>query len=97
MTEKVIGVIEREGFPGFFIATPHSVGLEHTDHPIPIGLELPGSQGDLVCEENMVINVDLPYHELGFGGMHLEDMIRVSKDGCEPLTTMKTDLIVIPE
>jgi Xaa-Pro aminopeptidase len=97
MTEKVLSVIEREGFPGFFIATPHSVGLEHTDHPIPIGLELPGSHGDLVFMENMVINVDLPYHELGFGGMHLEDMIRVTKDGCEPLTTMETDLIVIPE
>ena len=96
MTQKVLAAIEREGFPGFFIATPHSVGLEHTDHPLPIGLELPGSRGDLVFEENMVINVDLPYHELGFGGMHLEDMIRVTKDGCEPLTTMQTDLIVIP-
>ena len=97
MTAKVIAAIEGEGFPGFLIATPHSVGLEHTDHPIPFGLELPGSRGDLVFEENMVINVDLPYHELGFGGMHLEDMIRVTRDGCEPLTSMQTALIVIPE
>jgi Xaa-Pro dipeptidase len=96
MTAKVIAAIEREGFPGFLIATPHSVGLEHTDHPIPIGLELPGSMGDLVFEENMVINVDLPYHELGFGGMHLEDMVRVTADGCEPFTSMATELIVIP-
>jgi Xaa-Pro dipeptidase len=97
MTEKVLAAIEREGFPGFLVATPHSVGLEHTDHPIPFGLEMPGSRGDLVFEENMIINVDLPYHELGFGGMHLEDVIRVTKDGCEPLTSMKTDLVVIPE
>jgi Xaa-Pro aminopeptidase len=97
MTERVIGAIERAGFEGFLIATPHSVGLEHTDHPIAFGLELPGSRGDLVFEENMVLNVDLPYHELGFGGMHLEDMVRVTRDGCEPLTSMETDLIVIPE
>lgn len=97
MTERVIAAIERAGFGGFLIATPHSVGLEHTDHPIPFGLELPGSRGDLVFEENMVLNVDLPYHELGFGGMHLEDMVRVTHDGCEPLTSMETDLIVIPE
>ena len=51
---------------------------------------------NLAAEENMVINVDLPYHELGFGGMHLEDMVRVTKDGCEPFTSMQTELIVIP-
>ena len=51
--------------------------------------------GDLVFEENMVINVDLPYHELGWGAMHLEDMIRVTADGCEPLTSMDTSLRVI--
>ncbi|MBM3505336.1 MAG: aminopeptidase P family protein [Alphaproteobacteria bacterium] len=95
MTEKVLRVIEREGFKGFIIATPHSVGLEHTDHPLPIGLELPGSKGDFVFRENMVINVDLPYHEYGFGGMHLEDMVLVTRDGCEPLTSMKTDLVVL--
>jgi Xaa-Pro aminopeptidase len=95
MHDKVIKAIEREGFPGFMIATPHSIGLEHTDHPLPIGLDLPGSKGDFVFRENMVINVDLPYHEYGFGGMHLEDMVVVTKDGCEPLTSMRTDLVVI--
>ena len=95
MTEKVLAVIEREGFPGFVIATPHSVGLEHTDHPLPIGTQLPGSMGDLVFEENMVINVDLPYHELGWGAMHLEDMIRVTADGCEALTSMDTSLRIV--
>jgi Xaa-Pro aminopeptidase len=95
MTEKVLATIEREGFPGFVIATPHSVGLEHTDHPLPIGPQLPGSMGDLVFEENMVINVDLPFHELGWGAMHLEDMILVTADGCEALTTMDTALRII--
>lgn len=96
MGKKVLRAIKKEGFPGFIIATPHSVGLEHTDHPLPIGPEMPGSRGDLTFEENMVINVDLPYHELGWGGMHLEDMVRITKGGCEPLTSMDTKLRVIP-
>lgn len=96
MSRKVLRAIEKEGFPGFIIATPHSVGLEHTDHPIPIGPEMPGSKGEHTFQENMVINVDLPYHELGWGGMHLEDMVRITRDGCEPLTTMDTKLRVIP-
>ena len=94
MTQKVLAAMDKAGFPGFIIATPHSIGLEHTDHPLPIGTQLPGSQGDLVFEENMVINVDLPFHEYGWGSMHLEDMIRITKNGCEPLTTMKTGLVV---
>ena len=96
MAKKVLRAIKKEGFPGFVIATPHSVGLEHTDHPIAIGPEMPGSKGEITFQENMVINVDLPYHELGWGGMHLEDMVRITKGGCEPLTSMDTKLRVIP-
>jgi Xaa-Pro aminopeptidase len=95
MTKKVLRAMAKEGFPGFLIATPHSIGLEHTDHPIPIGTEMPGSKGDLVFQENMVINVDLPYHEYGWGAMHLEDMVRITKDGCEPLTSMETKMRVV--
>jgi Xaa-Pro aminopeptidase len=50
--------------------------------------------GDPVVEENMVINVDLPYIEIGWGSVHLEDTLLVTADGCEPLTSMKMDLIV---
>ena len=55
-----------------------------------------GRRSSLCFEENMVSNVDLPYHELGWGGMHLEDMVRITKGGCEPLTSMDTKLRVIP-
>ena len=82
-----------EGFPGFVIAGPHSVGLEHTDHPVSVGNELPGHH-ELVFEENMVFTLDMPYHEFGWGTTHVEDMLLVTTNGCEPITSMATHLIV---
>ena len=82
-----------EGFPGFVIASPHSVGLEHTDHPVSMGTQLPGHY-ELVFEESMVFTLDMPYHEFGWGTTHVEDMLIVRRDGCEPITSMKNGLIV---
>ena len=96
VTERIIDGMAKAGFPGFIIATPHSVGLEHTDHPLPIGPELPGAHGDFLFLENIVFTIDMPYHEIGWGGMHLEDMLRVTKDGCEPITSLDTRLRVQP-
>lgn len=87
--------VQAEGFPGFVIAAPHSVGLEHTDHPTSIGPEMPGHH-KLVFEENMVFTLDMPYHEFGWGTTHVEDMIIVRADGCEAITSMDTALRVKP-
>lgn len=96
MTTKVIEEMRKMGFPGFFICTPHSVGLEHTDHPLPIGPMLPGSQGEFVFEENMVFTIDMPYYEVGWGNMHLEDTVRVSADGCDPFNSCDVGLRIVP-
>ena len=95
MTRAVLDAVHKAGFEGFLFVTPHSVGLEHTDHPIPIGPELPGSKGDFLFHENMTVNIDMPYHELGWGSMHLEDTVRITKDGFEPLTSLRTELRVL--
>jgi len=96
VTEAVIEGLKKEGFPGFVIVTPHSVGLEHTDHPLPIGPEVPGSLGPFVFLENMVFTLDMPYFEVGWGNMHLEDLIRVTKTGIEAFNTVDVSLRVIP-
>ena len=85
--------VRSEGFPGFVFGAPHSVGLEHTDHPASLGPEMPGMH-PLIFEENMVFTLDMPYHEFGWGTMHVEDMIIVRKDGCEPITSLDTALRV---
>lgn len=77
----------------------HPVGLEHTDHPWPTGAEK--SPGDIfsemVYEENMVFTMDVPYHEIGYGTSHVEDMMVVKKNGgCEGLSSMDTKLIIRP-
>lgn len=90
---RTVNAIQRAGFPEFCLAVPHSLGLEHTDDPAIMtrdGLDY----GDPVLEENMVINVDMPYIEIGWGSLHLEDTLLVTADGCRPLTSMQMDLLV---
>lgn len=77
----------------------HPVGLEHTDHPWPTGAEQSPDElfTNFVYEENMVFTMDVPYHEVGYGTSHVEDMMVVKKTkGCEGLSSMDTRLIVRP-
>src|SRR5215217_6608626 len=77
----------------------HPVGLEHTDQPWPTGAELSPDEiyTNLVYEENMVFTMDVPYHEVGYGTSHVEDMMLVKKTkGCEGLSSMDTSLIIRP-
>jgi len=50
---------------------------------------------DLTFEENMTLTVDLPTIEMGWGAIHFEDLIVVTKSGAEPLATLSDPLIVI--
>lgn len=95
IVDLTLKAVRDEGFPGFVIAGPHSVGLEHTDHPVSVGEQMPGHH-PLRFEENMVFTLDMPYHEFGWGTTHVEDMLIVRKDGCEPITSMDTSLRVKP-
>jgi len=64
----------------------HSIGLEVWEPPLLIG------DDDTLLEENMVINVEPPYSELGFGGLQVEDTLLITKSGNELLTTIDTSL-----
>ncbi len=96
VTSAVIDAVRAAGFPGFFFATPHSIGLEHGDHMLPIGPTLPGGNGPFVFEENMVFSLDMPYYEVGWGNLHMEDQLLVTATGIEPLTSCNTSLRIIP-
>jgi Xaa-Pro aminopeptidase len=73
---------------------PHSVGLQHTDEPYVPGLPY-AVKDDLVLEENMTITVDFPSLSLGLGNGHLEDLVRITKDGAEVLTTRDGPLVMV--
>lgn len=95
-TSAVIEAVRGAGFEGFFFTTPHSIGLEHSDHKLPIGPTLPGGNGEFVFEENMIFSLDMPYYEIGWGNLHVEDQILVTADGVEPLTNCDVSLRVRP-
>lgn len=68
----------------------HGVGIELYDPP----LLAPGS--NTVLETGMVIDIETPYYELGFGGVQVEDTIVVKEDGFERLTASPRGLILLP-
>ncbi len=83
------------GLPSDVIAraTPHSVGLTHTDEAMRDNLPF-AVKDDITLQEGMVITVDLPCYELGWGSTHLEDTTLITKDGAEVLATADAPIIV---
>jgi Xaa-Pro aminopeptidase len=87
----IADAVHEAGFREYGAPTPHSVGLEHFDHP-----QQRGFYQEFVIPENAVLNVDMPFFEYGWGAIHLEDTIVVRGDGVEYLTSNQTGLIEIP-
>lgn len=83
---RVGAAVRAAGLPAFRDPVVHGLGLEHTDDPKPECVQ-PQTKPDQVLLENMVINVDLPHTEIGWGSVHMEDTVRVTADGCERLGT----------
>ena len=67
----------------------HGVGLFLHEQPF-LGLNC-----EITLEENMVITIEPGIYIPGWGGVRIEDDVRVTKDGCEILTHALRDLIVI--
>lgn len=85
----------KSGMPEHAVfVTPHSVGLQHDDNPFRLataGID----RFDHVLEEDMVLTVDLPYLEVGYGCGHNEDLFRVTSTGYESLNTEEDPFIVL--
>ncbi len=67
----------------------HAVGLEVYDLPTL------NASDDTILEEGMVFEVELPYYELGLGGIQPEDTVLVTKEGGKILTSLPRDLKVL--
>jgi Xaa-Pro dipeptidase len=67
----------------------HGIGLDLYDAPI-----LNDSTATLL-EAGMVLEVETPYYEVGFGGLQVEDTILVTGDGYKRLTTTSSELVSV--
>jgi Xaa-Pro aminopeptidase len=82
--------ITQQGFGYYF---GHSLG-----HGIGLQVhELPAVKhgGDIVLEPGMVITIEPGIYLPGKGGVRIEDMVCVTKDGCEILTHFTKNLTVL--
>jgi len=76
-------VVSRLGEPFAYAFNPHSVGLQHWDHPQHA---VDGTPIDLELEAGMVLSVDCPLLNTGVNGStHMEDLVLVTADGCETI------------
>ena len=65
----------------------HAIGLDVYETP----LLAPGQ--DTVLQAEMVLNVEAPYYEVGFGALHIEDPIVVRSDGGHLLSARSRELV----
>ena len=72
--------LEAAGLKPLSLSFGHGVGVECNEQPW-IEKE---SERELV--EGMVVNIDVPYLELGWGGVQIEDTVLVTADGFDLLT-----------
>ncbi len=83
-------VIESSEFKGLFI---HSLG-----HGIGLSVHDGGRMApdlDLTLKENMVLTVEPGVYVRGEGGVRIEDDVRITKSGCEVLTSAPKELLVV--
>jgi len=84
------------GFAEFRDPVVHSLGLEHTDDPKPPGVQ-PQTKPDQTLQAGMVVNVDMPHTEIGWGSVHMEDTVVITDNGCERLASADFDLRVVEQ
>jgi Xaa-Pro aminopeptidase len=82
--------IQNSGYGDFFEhGTGHGVGLQV--HELP---RISRKRKEII-KENMVFTIEPGIYLPEIGGVRIEDMVRVTYDGCEVLTTLPKDLYII--
>ncbi len=83
-------VIESAGYGEFFThSLGHGVGLDIHEEPAL------RSGGEMKLKKNMVITIEPGIYVPNLGGVRIEDMVLVTKGGCEVLTKSSKELIVV--
>jgi Xaa-Pro dipeptidase len=90
--DVAVRTVREEGIPRYERTNVgHGIGLFGDGYDPP----LLASSDDTELEAGMVLCVETPYYELGFGGLQVEDMVVVTDSGYEPLTGLPRELQVV--
>jgi Xaa-Pro aminopeptidase len=85
--------VRKLGHHFVYAFNPHSVGLQHWDHP---RTALDGTPVDLELEAGMVLSIDCPLLNSGVNGTtHIEDLTLITERGSEPLHRSTDDAIQV--
>ncbi|HEU5068214.1 MAG TPA: Xaa-Pro peptidase family protein [Sphingomicrobium sp.] len=88
--ESAVDTVRREGISHYRRShIGHGIGLDGYDAP-----DIAPSNG-ATFEEGMVICVETPYYEMGFGGLQVEDTLVVTRDGVDSFMLSSAELRVI--
>jgi len=89
---KTVACVRSAGIPNYERHhVGHGIGIAGGGYDPP----LLGPQDHTVLEEGMVLCVETPYIELGFGCLHVEDMLVVTSEGSRLLTHSNRSLQVL--
>lgn len=85
-----VRAVRRAGLPSF--------GRQHAGHGIGLGLydePLLTTVNETPIEEGMVLNIELPYYEIGLGGFNVEDTMVVTADGARHLKSLPREIAIL--
>ena len=89
LRDRTIRTVRANGLPSFELAFSHGIGLDHIEVPFIAG----GTLGDFPVQRDMVLNIDMELHEIGWGGLFFEESMLVTATGAERLYTLPRALI----
>jgi len=88
--EKTIDAVREAGLPQYYKQfVGHGIGLETYDNP------LLSPSDDTVLEAGMVLDIEPPYYEIGFGAIHVEDTFVITEEGTQLLTSIDRSLQIL--
>ncbi len=92
-----VGTVIESGIPHFRRHhAGHGIGLEMYEAPLLVDPRARPDVADCMLEPGMVINVELPYYEIGLGGLQLEETVVVRENGYELLGSMSPEFRSLP-
>ena len=87
--EDTMQVVRDSGIPQYRRQhVGHGIGVDIYDPPIL------NAATQTVLEPGMLLDVETPFYELGFGGLQIEDLVVVTEEGCEVVTRTERKLYV---